>query len=399
SNALDGTDFELVNSGSLTIDLGSTVYGDVLVANSDDVEVLRVRLNAADDELQVKDLYFDNEGLDSNAIENRVDFKLYNEAGQLIQQKQMTGGSLHFELANQDRITVPKDESTYVTVKVDVRDINRADQTGKRLQLDLDTTMPTSGTSALSGVEAVTAATGSDLATANITENSVTGQVFVAYRTQIMVDHAASQNFSGTPSAESQEVYRFTVTTDAARQAEIGRLNFSVSLSGMDYDGANTFAVYPVEDDGNVDTSVTVATTTIFENSEAAPATSDATEDGDTTANVFVTFVNQKLSAGDSKTYALFVDKTSDAGNIADDDAVSVSVKTDDGYLAPAVRSTQQGTVTGGDCSYKAAGSAVAVTNCVVWSDESSTSHNDDTLDWLNGYLLDIDTAVHINSD
>jgi len=365
ATALGGNEFELVNSGSLSVDLGTTIYGDVLVAGTQDVEVMRVRFNAADDEVQIRDLYFTN-SVGGTDIGDRVDFKLYNAAGQLVQTKQMTGGDLHFQLGNADRISVPKDESTYVSIKVSVRDITQADQTGKRLTLALDTSEQENG------VEAVTAATGSDLATANVTANSVTGQEFVAYRTEMSVGHAATQNFSGTPLAASQEIYRFVVTADSARQIELGKLKFTVNLAGMKASADAVFEVKQVKTDGNIDNTA-VVTSAIADTYTAAD---------DITGTVTVTFANQKLSAGDSRTYALLMNNTENttAGTpAADDDTVSVTISTDNSHAGATTRAAAAGTV--------------------VWSDESSTSHSDTSADWLNGYLLNIDTTAKVNSD
>ena len=162
SNALEGSLFTLVQSGTLAISVDSIIPSDILVSNSTDVEVLKVRLSATNDEIHVKDLYFENDvdgdgNPDNIGIENYLEFKLYNEVGELIQAKIMTAGSLHFELANQDRIQVPKDDSIFVTVKVDVRDLTNADKSNSLvLSLDADNTIHY-------GAEAVTASTGNDL--------------------------------------------------------------------------------------------------------------------------------------------------------------------------------------------------------------------------------------------
>lgn len=387
TNELAGVAFQLVQSGRLTANIGSTVYSDLLVANSSDVEVIKLRLNAADDEIQIKDLYFENDvdgdgastGTELN-VESRVSFKMYNESGQLIQEKQMTGGSLHFELANQDRIRVPKDESTTITIKADIRDITSANQTGKRLQLRLNTD------SGQNGISAVTAATGSDVDAADISA-SATGEVFVAHRTQVSVRHAATQPAFSDPSAASQQVYNFTVTADAARQAEIGRVTLKVDLSGMTASGgtAGAFIVRQVKDDGTVDDTATVATVT------GTIATSAAT------GTATVDFINQTLAAGESRTYALFLDNLIDAGGSADDDSVSITIQRDTNYAVPGTLANVK--VNGaGDVDTNTANAANA--NAVlIWSDESSTSHSATTADWMNGYLSEIDTTAKVNQD
>ena len=451
TGALAGTSFELVSSGTLTVALGSTVFSDILIANSDDVEVMQIRFNAADDEVQIKDIYLENDTNNDETADNagateingRVDFKLYSESGDLIQTKQMDStGKLHFDLANQDRIRVPKDDSTYVTVKVDVRDITKAVETGKRLALSLDNNV----TGGSRGIEAVTAATGDDITAPAASPywedaaGNVTGQDFVAYRTSVEVRHASTQPNFQDPSPAEQEVYRFTITADSARQAEVGRVTLDTALSGMKWSddtsgaplinagllaaGSTTLTVDTVDATtvfsagdiivvgGDVVTtvaSVTNATTVVVAALPAAIADndpvvvlpisvkqvkSDGTIDNTATvtssitaagsaknsATLTVNFANQKLTNGESRTYALFVGKTVQDGTSADDDSVSVTIKTDTAYAAP---------------SNKAGKSA----SVLIWSDESSASHSDTTLDWLNGYLVDIDTTAQVNAD
>ena len=68
---------------------------------------------------------------------DRLDFKLYNEFGMLVQTKQMINGVLHFD--NLDtQIQVPKNDTTFVTIKADARNITMVNETGKRLRLALD---------------------------------------------------------------------------------------------------------------------------------------------------------------------------------------------------------------------------------------------------------------------
>ena len=402
-NVLPGPQFELVESGTLTVSLGSTVYSDILVANSDDNEVLKIRFNAADDEVQVKDVYLVNDIEIGDATlgdtGNRFDYALYDEDGQLLQEKQMTGASLHFELANQDRIRTPKDDSTFVTVKADVRDITRADQTGYRVQLALDT-----DDTDYAGIEAVTAATGNDISLPTGGWGDAVGEAFVAYRTQIAVNHASSQpSFTG-PSTSSQEVYRFTVSADAARQAEIERVTFDVSLAGMQKgDGTGVFLpgdfdVKQVKSDGTVDDTATIGTIAAVYQFGSTGIVSDSA----VSARVVVDFDNQQLSSGESSTYALFLAGTEDAGGESDDDSVSVTIVRDSAYLAPANEANAEAGADG-DLSDEGNGTNGSITSTddsnIVWSDESSSSHSSETEDWLNGYLVDIDTTAQVNDD
>ena len=380
-DALDGVLFELVQSGSLNVNTGSTVYSDLLVANSSNVEVLKIRFNAADDEVQVKDIYLENDQYEQTSdlsFGDRATFKLYNASNQLIQEKQMTDGTLHFELGNLDRIRVPKDDSVTVTVKVDIRDITKYNQTGARLQLALDA----DGSShAAKGIAAVTAATGTDIDTPAAGWGDVVGQEFVAYRTQITIKPATSQPSITFPSPGAQEFYRFTVTADSARQAELGRVSFLVSVEGVDFNGGNEVTVLQIKADGTQDNSATV-TSSVFVTTNSDLVTVAPIAARDTMAYVVVNFANQVLSAGESRTYGLKIDETAQDGDESDDDAVTVEILQDTAYAEPATKAN-----------------ALAANAAIIWSDESSSSHSDTTQDWMNGYLLDIDTQSKKNED
>jgi hypothetical protein len=345
--ALEGSQFALVQSGTLTLNIGSVIYSDILVGGTDNVEVLKIRFNAADDEIQVKDLYLTNDDYSvSNVFGPGNDFKLYNEAGQLIQTRQMQDeDKLHFELANDDIISVPKDGSTFVTVKVDVRTIDQAAMTGKTLTLAKD-----SVAEATSGVSALTAATGSDIAQANI-GGDFTGNKFVAYRSEISVKHAATQPDMALPSSTAVQAYRFTVTADAAHSVELGHITFNIGLNGF-ASGAVTKA-QSIDTDGNIVTS------------------SDFTTSG-TLAATKVDLGGEKLAAGESRTYVLLMTAVDDAAT-ENADGITVAVV---GDATPA-----KGTKSG------------ISANKIVWSDESSSSHTVSTSDWLNGFELDIDSS------
>jgi hypothetical protein len=354
-----GSLFEFVESGSLTVSPDSTVASDILIANQSNAEVLKIRFNAADDEVQVKDIYLENDlDGDGNPDEltagDRVDFKLYNESGQLIQEKQMTNGTLHFELANQDRIRVPKDDSTYVTVKVDVRDITKANQTGKRLLLALD------ADGQLKGIEAVTAATGDDIDVPTTWGDAV-GKDFVIYKTELSIDPASTQPSMNLPSLTSTEFYRFTVAADSADNAEIGHVTMNVALNGIDFSGVATFTTKKIENG------------TPNNNQEFTTRSSGDTADTDTTVQLKVDLAGERLSAGESRTYAVFMDSTDEVDDAKSSDGVTVTLLQDESYADPTNKARQS-------------------TQNVAWSDESDTAHSDTTLDWLNGYWLDIDT-------
>lgn len=373
ANPLLGATFSVLETGALKVELGSTVFSDILVANQTDVEILQIRLTASDDEIQVSDIYFQND-LDANLATqtvaevdggDRVTFKLYNEAGALVATETMVSGKLQFELGNTNRIRVPKDGNTTLSIRVDVRDINDQSQTGKQVSLALDTTAKENGT------ESVTAATGADLKLANVTATTVVGQNFIVLNSQMALRHAATQPAFADPSAAEQEFYRFTVSADAADEVEVEEVTLGIALQGMTYiAGTPVYRVLQVKTDGTLDN------TSVVTNSVVGTGAKLVT---DTTDTVVVNFDNQVVAAGESRTYALLFDGTVNSpGGLADDDSVSVTLLSDITQVGPA------------------ASAGLLAANNVVWSDESDVAGSDD---FFNGFLIDQDTTAMVNQD
>ncbi|GEM_PF-3626257 len=361
---VDGPVLRLIESGSLHVSLGSTEYSDILVAGEEDQAVFTIRFTATDDEVQIKDLYLRN--LLDLLVESRLDFKVYDANGHLIQAKQMINGELQFELGNTERIRVPKNGSTFVTIKVDVRDVSKANQTGHRLQLALDTAHVTGG------IEAVTAATGNDLSVPVDGWGSAVGEPFVVTRTRLSVTHATQQPFVRGPQVAQQELYRFTVTADEARGVDLGRVTLGLQFGGMKTTGS-TFAVYQVNSfTGQVDTAANV----IKSIATGIPST------GGNNGIVAIDFSNQRLAPGESRTYSLLVDQMG-PGSLGDpsDGEVAVSLLGDNQYRSPDDR-----------VAFDYIGN-----NFLIWSDEADPSHSDTTKDWHNGYLVQTTTYSQVN--
>lgn len=352
NNYLCGVEFTFVKSGTLVaVGVNQTLESDIVVANSTNEVVYKLRFDGADDEIQVKDIFLKNT-VSGSSFGDRVNFKLYNEAGQLLQEKQMTAGKLHFELANQDRVRVPKDGSTTVSVKVDVRDITKANQTGQQLVLDVDD----SATGSIKGFQAVTAATGSDLESAKISSSSTTGKSFVAYRSNISVKHASTQ-----PSVDTgaTEFYRFTVSADAAKQIEVSKVSFN--LTGIGITGTSDIELKRVN--GTTKEDVTLTST---------PSVTLAT----TPTKVSIEFASpEQISAGQSQTYELSF-ASAVTGTNSDEDGIKVEILDDDAYAAPNT-------------------AANLASSDVIWSDSSGSAT--ETADFLNGYLIDIDDIAKTN--
>lgn len=452
-NYLCGVQFFLVNSGTLTVTSnGSTLSSDLLVANETDVPVLEVTLRAANDEIHVTDMYFENDvynglacvtglgdpacqsgGIDTatfttfaaalgddsadNALatysffSQRAEFKLYNSSGVLLDTAQMQpDGSLHFNLGNSNRVVVPKDDSEVVTVKVDLYNISDAagngdpeGETGMRLKLSLDTT------NVYRGIEAITAATGDDITTpayggANygweILPGSVTGEDFVAYRTQPMVKHSASQNDGVSPGPAAQEIYEFTIEADANHEVFVGRLSFDISLEGFEHDGVNVannlpaaseFLIYEVDSSGNRESTPTLDGSVAGELiiNEFGVSTFPVVGPGAAELDRFRIIAEFgsngqgiEINKGESRTYQIYMANLVDTSVPTDntDDAITVYIARDGQYVAPNTLAGQQALTIGGELLE------------VIWSDSADNSHGPTTEDWHGGFVLDIDT-------
>lgn len=379
SGIIDGNTFSFKNGGvanaSLVADIGSVVYSDILISGQDNVDVMQIRFHAMGDEVRIKDLYLENdlnndESPDNTDVGARLDFKLYNEAGQLLQTKQMINGELHFELNNSDRIIVPQNGSSFITIRGDLRDIINENQTGKRLKLSLD------GSHNTKGIVAVTASTGNDITSPQngweISPGNVTGEDFVIYKSKMALNHASVQPNFGNPIAGMQEVYRFTAIADAIGEVDLGKITLNMNLIGMQSAGSQIISddveVHLVENNGRINPFVNVGTATVKSGSTV------------NNAEIIIDFNDQQLSSGELRTYTIFLGNlTNDVSMVSDDDAIVTMFKLDNNYSAPSARGNQSG--------------------YIVWSDISSSTHSDTSMDWENGYLSSVETTSMVVSD
>lgn len=339
-NYLCGDTFGFTASGTLAVQETGSYSSDILVAGASNVEVWKLRLSANDDEVQVKDLYLENATLTAGGanFDSRADFMLYNEAGQLLGTEQMISGKVHFNL-NSNKIIVPKDGNTYVTVKVNIRNITDVTQTAKELQLQLDTTAPYT-----SGMEALTGATGSDLDQSAMTGTG-TGVAFVAYATSMELDRMPTSSTT-LVAGTKVELFRFKVTPDAAGDIYLDTVTLNMVQSAGFV--ANTAAL-TVED------------------------ASDSNKTYNVTGALPVAVIDfNELLVDTAKEYVVYGDTTSAA--VVSGSSISTQISEDTTYAAP-------------DTSTN----ILAIPSNIVWSDDSDSAG---TGDFLNGYLIQPDTTA-----
>ena len=212
-----------------------------------------------------------------------------------------------------------------------------------------------------------------------LTETEISGEVhgspMVIYRSQLSIQHGANQPQLNDPVILRKDLYRFIVTADAAGAVELKRLTFGVEVDGMKLI-ANTptnnsptsgiFHVYQVSN-GIIDDTNLVGETTSSSIGNSTIVTLD--------------FYNETIPAGSSNEYAIYVGDLEQQGTQTDDDAITFTILRDNLYSAPSDINTKK------------------QDSKIIWSDLSDPNHSDTTQDWLNGYLLQLDSGAYSNND
>lgn len=183
----------------------------------------------------------------------------------------------------------------------------------------------------------------------------------VVQDTTISIQHSATQPSVVLPSsAVLTEVYRFTVSADTDGAADLGRVTLTVDLNGIDFAAASAHAsiARPVAN-GTVDDNV------------AFPTFHSEISEGDIAVTISVDLSGQRVAAGGSLEYAVFLPPTREVGDAENSDGLSALFINDDPLqLSP----TTKADLTTDEAD-------------VIWSDESAASHSDTTEDWWNGSL------------
>jgi hypothetical protein len=358
--------FDIVSSGTLNANIKriENLDSQILVGGQNDVTVMQIEFNATNDDVEISDLYFDNVAATDDLISERLAFTLYDQAGAVVQTAIMnTEGKLVFELGN-NRVIVPEDDYTILTVKVNVGTINRTGHTGKELQLQLNTVdYPLTN-----GIVAYTTATGANIDTgANDPTNgtAIVGDSFVAYKTKVEFANATTQ-----PSLQDGgRLFYFTATADSAGNATVDKLTLNITSTAGVLAGTGNIVLAACEDASLVrhDTAAfNDASPTLVTVGEVAANSSECE---------FYFDANEQISAGQTAYFELkTTEAVTDSGN--DGEKVYVKFVSDAGLLTT---ETDRNT-------------AVASARKIVWSDRSNSGAFGP---YLNGYEL----TVPANSD
>jgi len=360
--------FTVVGTGTLTVvqDAGRPNKG-YLVAGSVGAPVAKFKLSATNDDIKVTDFYLGNELTPgSSTISAQADGRVNQYT------LTWTGGSatavpingmIHFALGNNSTLIVPKDGNMVVTVTVDLNTISQASDTGKMITLmanppaNGDATGYTFTAGTVNGVRAISNSIGTELTSATVSGES---NMFAVTKTRpTFATVAPTSNLLVVGS--QQEVYRFTVSADAANDLEIKDITFDVTTSAADTSG---YTLYDADNPSSALNSVVGGPV----NSTTATVRLTLDQNGADTTHGFV------IAKGTSKTFILKA-------------TVSVSGT---GTHSTSVRVAQ------GDGSYSV-GTYTGVSGAINWSDLSDPAHDTTTSDWFNGYLNNELPATYTN--
>ena len=322
----------------------------------------------------------------------------------------MSSGSVRFDLGN-NGITIPKDDSTKVTLKAKLNSVNGGDESGLLLRPVFSTTAGTGNT----GVIVESTSVGSDISAASITVNasSTASDFFAIRRTKPTISLNGSAPFTELIDSTNLTVYKFTISADANKDVSWKGIKFDVDgrIGGADVSAAVSTS--------SIDTSGGAVFTNaeLWDSSEVNNGTYtvvyayDATGGNGEIAIILPDGIEEEVSAGSSKNYELRLD-ISGANTAGDFINVNLDNEADDagvGVAAYLVTADPEEVDGGADGSGISMTAGVATNPYIfLWSDNSGSPHsasNDvdspaDERDWTNDRFLEIENASwNINRD
>lgn len=359
-NHLSGGPFKILSSSSniqLTTRTGTIIAPQILYANQTDAEILNIRLDALGDTIQITDLYLKNEQHDPNrAFEDRAHFKLYN-ANQFLQETLMHDGELAF--LNLDQIIVPQDEFLQLTIKTDIRNITNANQTGAQLKLTLDT----EGTiNQHKGLQAIATSSSTNIPPPEDGWGEATSETFIAYKSEFFIQHAPLQSSTLNFENTFNEVYAFRIDSHYQYTKDIGRISIALQLADLQLKSHEPIRREDIRIKRS--TQEDIANIRLENNSHR-------------NAIIHFDFANEPLASGDYKTFHVFL---KDLESTGPQPSITTQLLTDETFAPPSTRPQK-----------------ATENQNIIWSDESAQNHSTNSPDWLNGYLLEVDTTPQTN--
>ena len=380
---------------TITVD-GDTPDEQIIVANTNDVEVARFKFEATDGDIKVKELLLWDNSTKKDTTRVKA-YKLYvnNEE---IASKTPSNWKAYFDLWN-EWFTVPKDDNVVLVVKADLNDITDDDQTNEQIQLQINDlvaeTVATSNdlTSAtINGTANVdldsdgTNGNGTDFA-GTVWTNDATSAVIAEKQYIRKTQPTLSTVDVGTTKLTNgeQTIYKVQISADSSEDVYVASITFDISAKlnwhslNAIYNSGIVSAIYR-DDDGTNWYSGTDSQLKNFklyvDNNNKTTDLSGGKCEAVSASKVRCTFKEDKdqiISAGWSKVFEL----KATVNNVQDNDYVTVQIKED-----TAAQASDFNTV------------YTSSNNWFVWSDNAGSPHSRTTDDWFNGYKVNgLDTT------
>ncbi len=370
---------EIVDGATLTASLdGDTADAQLLATGSSSgdknmVDVATYKFVAEDDAVYVKDFYFANNHTTTtggNTPETDADARINKYQlvidGEVVNEKAPVAGKVHFELSGDDRLFVPKDGTSRVTVRAVLNPITQATQTGKKLAL------------ALYAAEAESAASGADLGAIGgglavtdsvaALDSAPTGRTMVAFQTRPTLTGFAPDTLVLTNGV--MELYEFSVTADSKGDLAWGAVIFN--LSGV-CDGAasdevteciSNVSLYELE--GSSRDEIDITTSFVSTTSVSSTASELKVQINTSTDSV------EEVTAGTSKRYVL----EATLANFEDGDSLSIGIRDQrDTHATPADFNTALGNA--------------GFIGPFVWSDNAGVDTSLTEAHWVTGHEVE----------
>lgn len=374
TDVASASDMEVVENGVLTVSLDANSPDTaILVADTDAVEVAKLKFEAQFGDVNVKDVFFANiDNVTADNIITTADARVSSYelvvGGEVLDTKVPSAGKVHFNLASDKYIEVVKDESVVATVRANLNSITSANETNKAITLELrDLEAETKATSkALTVASSVAINRADNYDNTGLAASDIAAEVQYVRKTQPTL---AAQALSSTVlTSGTKTMYKVNVAADNTEDLVVGAIAFKVSgkIAGDAVDG--------------------VVGSTLVTDAAGTPVTAldsfklyingtDKTSDGaftfaeiGTTDTFKITFTftdgkDEEVSKGGVTTFEL---KANIIG-VVDNDYVTTEILED----------------TTADSGAFAA--VPAADYYFVWSDNAGSPHDRTTADWFNG--------------
>lgn len=343
------------------------IFPEILTPGIRDFPVLNFSLKAYDGAVYLKGLHFvleDPDSLSTTGVTLKeiqsatlYTFKLYDDQDHLLSQTTSQAGRIYFDLSKR---FYSLDGVRSFMVKIDLPKVETVADSWRWFRLSLDKSYLGKG------IQAESQDTG------NFVEGVVSGQIenwpssalFVNATTKISVRPAIEQPPLVTAGLGGQEFYHFSVIAHTAGPAQIEQVTLQVSLYGMEFKDNPEGRVFLVTENGTVD----------FKNPVVDLVSVRPINQSNREAIVTIDFKNQLVLAGETKTYALFLNRTS-LVNTTEKKAYTFTILTDN-----------QKSTTRESRLLKSASN-------LVWSDFPGIS---EVNRFMRGFLLPIDTQTKV---